>query len=281
MGHEFAGRIVETGPGADAFQLGQAVAINPHLYCYKCHYCVIGRPVLCDNRPILGCHKDGGWAEYVAVPQKNCYPLPKGADPYLGALIEPLSVAVHACERVPVHVGDTVLIMGAGAAGLMHLLMAREAGAGQIAMAGLGVDKERLALARRYGAVTVNIEKEDLTGFVRKLNPRGADVAFETSGSPAALQPMVYALGKGGRGCLVGFCATSPEIDSFDMVIKEKELVGSRAYNKSTWELSTALFGKLLSELSQMVTHDLPFSEINHALDLITERACIKTIIHP
>lgn len=282
MGHEFAGTVEAVGPGVKSVRKGQAVAVNPHLYCGRCVYCTGGRPVLCESRPILGCHRNGGWAELVAIPEANLYPLPDNVEPALGALMEPLSVAVHAAvERVPTTPGDTVLITGVGPIGLLHLLVARAAGARHVIITGVSQDRDRLQLAERMGGIPVNVDEQDLGAAVRRVHPLGADVAYETAGQTPALNAAIGALRKGGRLALVGFISHPSEVETLQLTLAEKELIGVRAYDRNTWLKSSVLLGDVATDLKQLVTHTLPFTEIDQALTLIQERKCIKVLIQP
>ncbi len=282
MGHEFAGTVVETGEGAGEFAPGQAVAVNPHLYCGTCAFCTSGRSVLCDDRPIIGCNRNGGWAELASVPAANVHPLPEGVEPEIGALTEPLTVAVHTVlERVPTRPGDTVLITGPGPVGLLTLLVARQAGARHVAVAGTASDRSRLQLAEELGAIPIDVERQDPAAAVRAIAPAGADVAYETSGSPAALSSAIAAVRKGGRVALVGFADDPSPVDTLHMIVTEKELLGVRAYDRNTWLKSVPLLSVLAPDLRKLISHTLPFSEIERAIQMIRNRECMKVLLKP
>ena len=282
MGHEFSGTVEEVGEGVEGVTVGQVMAVNPHVNCGACFFCNAGRHPLCENRRVMGCHIDGGWAEWVAVPRANLHALPDGVDPQVAALMEPFSVAVHAvCERVPCEPGDTVLVMGAGTIGLLHLLVARALGAGAVIVTGLTADRGRLALAEELGGIPVNVEERDLNRIVRGINPRGADVAYDTTGHAGATQPALEALRSGGRLAMVGLNHDDVTFDSLPLALDEKELVGCRAYNRNTWLKSTALLEGLAPEMKGLITHTLPFSEVEEAFALIERRECIKVVLQP
>src|SRR5438552_1133470 len=117
-GHEFAGSVVALGPGADG-RIGDTVAVDPSLFCGACHFCAIGRANLCERWGAIGDTVDGAMAEYVAVPAANCYRLPETVSTTHGALVEPLSCAVHAFDVLPRALGAHYLLYGAGTMGLL------------------------------------------------------------------------------------------------------------------------------------------------------------------
>ena len=282
LGHEFAGRVEAVAPGVKGIAIGSLAAVNPHINCGRCFYCNQGRNSLCLERRIMGCHAPGGLAERIAVPADNVFVLPDGTDPMVAAVLEPLTVASHAVlERVPLVAGDVALVMGAGPVGLLHLLVARAAGASEVVVAGVTADGDRLALARRLGAVTVDQESEDLVATVHRVAPRGADVAYDASGHPAALGAALPALRRGGRLGLVGYCHAAAPFHSLPLALDEKEIHGCRAYNRGTWNRSTALVDGLTAELRQLVTHVLPFGEIARAFSLLERRECMKVVLLP
>ncbi|MDP6404329.1 MAG: alcohol dehydrogenase catalytic domain-containing protein [Alphaproteobacteria bacterium] len=282
LGHEFAGRVEAVATDVAGIAVGAQAVVNPHVNCGRCFYCNAGRHALCLQRRIMGCHAPGGLTECIAVPADNVFVLPDGTDPLVAAVIEPLTVATHAAlERVPMDAGDVALVMGAGPVGLLHLLVARAAGAAEVIVAGVAADADRLALARRLGAVTVDQESEDLLAAVRRVAPRGADVAYDASGHPAALAAALPTLRRGGRLAVVGYCHAAAPFHSLPLALDEKEIFGCRAYNRGTWVRSTALSASLASELRQLVTHVLPFGEIDRAFSLLERRECMKVVVEP
>jgi len=282
MGHELAGVVEAVGSGVTRARPGQLVAINPHVNCGACFFCNSGRHSLCDNRRVMGCHIDGGWAERVAAVERNVHVLPAGSDPTVTPLLEPMSVAVHAVvERAALQPGESALVMGAGTIGLLHLLVARACGAGPVFVTGLDADRGRLALAEELGGIPVNLDAQKLDAVVRGIAPRGADAAFDTTGSAHALHPALASLRKGGRLALVGINHGATEFDTLPAVMDEQDLLGCRAYTRNTWLTSVALLPGLAASLRRLITHVLPFSEAEQAIGLIERRECIKVVLQP
>ncbi len=282
LGHEFAGRIEAVGSDVEGIAIGAMSTVTPHINCGRCFYCNNGRHSLCTQRRIMGCHAPGGLAEQVAVPADNVFVLPDGTDPLVAAVIEPLTVACHAVlERVPITAGDVALVMGAGPVALLHLLVAQAAGAAAVIVAGVAADATRLAIARQLGAVTVDQDSEDLAAAVRRVAPRGADVAYDASGHHDALAAALPALRRGGRLGIVGYCHAAAPFHSLPLALDEKELIGCRAYNRGTWVRSTALAAALTGQLRQLITHVLSFAEIDRAFTLLERRECMKVVVLP
>lgn len=281
-GHEFAGVVEEVGEGVSNLKVGDAVAVNPHISCGKCRLCELGRESICENRPILGCHCNGGLTQFITVREKNVFKLPENVPLYLGSLAEPLSVAVHALERVYDPRQKVAVIVGAGTIGLLQYIACKAKGFEQIVVMGLNFDKERLALARSMGAETVNIEEEDPFLAVERLTgQKKGDVVFEVAGTNSSIQLSIELTATAGKLALVGIAATETPIDTTKLVFAEKEIIGVRAYNLSTWTKTMEIMGKIVPELECMVTHRLPLGQVNEAIELLIQRKCLKTIIEP
>src|SRR3984885_12012747 len=190
-GHEFAGRIVARGGGVPGdWPEGARVAVDPSLFCGHCPACRSGRGNLCANWNAIGDTVNGAFAEYVAVPAANAYRIPDSVDDAQGALIEPLSCAVHGLRRLGPVVGEDVLLIGAGTMGLLLLQLLNDAGARSVSV----VDRKaaRLAAAEAVGAASV---AEDVSALDH--GPFG--VAVDATGAPAAIEAAFTALDRGGR----------------------------------------------------------------------------------
>src|SRR5216683_435096 len=184
MGHEAAGVIAATGANVKNFQDGDRVTFDSTVSCGKCFYCNRGEINLCDNRQVLGVscadyRRHGAFAEYVVVPQNIVYKLPDSLAFEHAALIEAVSVAVHAVNITPVKLGDTALVVGTGMIGLLVLQAIRLAGCSRVIAVDL--DDAKLEVARQFGAnEVVNPKKGDLQARLAELtNGRGAAVAIE------------------------------------------------------------------------------------------------------
>ena len=189
LGHEFAGTVVDVGPGVAAVAVGSPMAVAPIEWCGECHPCRNGWVNLCRRTAIYGGYRlplHGGLAPYVAVSHRSLYPVPDGLDVAHAALAEPVAVAVHAVRRAPVLLGSSVLVLGAGPIGLAVLQAARAAGAGMVAVSELS--PARQAAAAGLGAdLVLDPTSVSAPRAVREQTGAGVDIVFDTTASHAAL----------------------------------------------------------------------------------------------
>lgn len=234
MGHEASGVIARLGAGVQGWAVGDRVTFDSTVYCGRCGPCRAGDINLCDNRRVLGVSCDeyrrhGAFAERVAVPQHILYRLPEGLSFQRAALVEPLSVAVHAVHRTRIRLGDTALVVGAGMIGLLVVQALRAAGCGRIVAVDLA--PARLELARQLGADealradAVDVAREVL----QRTGGRGVDLAFEAAGLSPTVQTAVASLRKGGQLALIGNLAPKVELPLQAVVTRELTLHGSCA----------------------------------------------------
>ncbi|MEJ5199703.1 MAG: galactitol-1-phosphate 5-dehydrogenase [Anaerolineae bacterium] len=232
MGHEFSGVISAVGPGVTGHQVGDRVVVQPIITCGKCVNCLAGMPNICTNRRGLGMMStNGSNAEYVAVPQQLLYTLPEGVSWEQGALVEPLSVAMHAVNMSPIRLMDTVVILGAGTIGLLTLLACRLKGAGAVIVSDLS--PHRLEMARRLGAAAaVNPTQEDLPAIVRRYaGEAGAPVVIEAVGITATARQSLELVRPGGHVTWIGNAAPTIEIGMQQIVTREITVRGVYAFN--------------------------------------------------
>ncbi|MHC4403745.1 MAG: galactitol-1-phosphate 5-dehydrogenase [Planctomycetota bacterium] len=234
MGHEASGVIAQVGQGATDWQVGQRVTFDSMLSCGVCPFCR-GRQINpCDPRRVLGVscdefRRDGAFAEYVAVPENILFCLPDGLSFEHAAMTEPLSVAVHAVDRVPIRLNDTAVVVGTGMIGLLVVQALRAAGCGRILA--VDVDPERLDLARRLGADEgLKPDEADVTAEVlRRTDGRGADVVMEAVGMPVTVSLAVASVRKGGSVGLIGNLTPEVPLPLQAVVTREITLFGSCA----------------------------------------------------
>jgi len=234
MGHEAAGTVAGVGAGVKGFREGDRVTFDSTVYCGACFFCARGEVNLCDNRQVLGVscgdyRRHGAFAEYVVAPARITYHLPDTLPFEHAAMIEAVSVAVHAVELTPVRLGDCALVVGAGMIGTLALQALKLAGCAQIVVA--DVDSARLEMARQLGATAVvNPKEADAAELVRGLTSgRGADIALEAVGATEPIQTAIAALRKGGALALVGNVAPRIELPLQAVVTRQLRLFGSCA----------------------------------------------------
>ncbi len=236
-GHEFAGTVVEVGKGVTAYKVGDRVSPNPLLRCGECVYCKQGYPHLCTGIGFLGCHSDGGFAEYVTLNATRgtdivpvLYKLPDNVSLEAGATVEPLAVAVHAVKKGKLAQGESVVVVGAGPIGICTVMAAKAAGAGQIIV--METSAGRRAFAEKAGATAVIDPKNtDAVKAVLDLTKGlGADCSFECVGAEPTLKLAVDAIRKDARAVVVGIFEKPAALDWFPIVFFEKTVIGTFAY---------------------------------------------------
>jgi L-iditol 2-dehydrogenase len=243
MGHEASGVIAEVGDKVTGWSRGDRVTFDSTVYCGSCWYCQRGAINLCDSRRVLGvsCEdykQQGAFAEYVAVPQRILYRLSEAVSFERAAMVEAVSVAVHAVGRTPVSLGDTAVVVGAGMIGLLVVQALRLAGCGTIIAVDL--EAERLKLAQRLGAdVGLKADGCDVLEEVKHhTRGRGADLAMEVVGTSPTVNTALACVRKGGAVTLVGNLKPSIELPLQAVVTRQLTLSGSCA---SSGEYSACL----------------------------------------
>jgi len=288
-GHEWAGEIVELGPGAEKYgwTVGDRVAGTSHDACGVCQKCVEGRYNLCENYGREGLHKQyghsvqGADATYVVQGVKTIFPLPDGLSFDEGAVIDPASIALHVANRGNIAPGDTVAITGAGAIGLLGGDAARIRGASRVIL--IERNAKRLARAAEMGFETVDATAVDPVETVRAMTGGfGVDVVLECAGVPATVQQALGMLRRGGRCAAVGIPTVGVEIAMQRLVLDELELVGCRA---SAGEMRRVmpLVEQGRMRVRDVMTHQFSLAEYGTALATFNdpESGAIKIIIRP
>lgn len=234
MGHEAAGQISEIGSAVRGWKPGDRVTFDSTVSCGRCYFCQRGEINLCENRQVLGVscqefRRHGAFAEYVSVPQNILYSLPEGFPYHYAALIEAVSIAVHAVNLTPLQLGASAVVVGSGMIGLLVVQTLRLAGCGNI----IAVDLEdsKLALAKTLGAdYGLNPKTTDIPKAVQDLTQgRGADVAIEVVGATKPIETAIASVKKGGMVTLVGNITPKVEIPLQSVVSRQIRLQGSAA----------------------------------------------------
>ena len=229
LGHEFGGRVVKAGPGVDGFGVGDLVACVAGVSCGSCRACRAGTANFCDRYFTLGIDHHGGLAGYVAAPSAACLEVGGlGLDDDRAALVQPMSVALHALRQGKPRPGDTVLVLGVGGVGAFLVYAAAEAGARVLAV---DRDPARLAVANGLGATATLVAGagSSLVSMVREAGGGAVAVAYEVTGAPAVLAAALETVRPRGRVVAVGLGDRPVPIDMRRITLGEIRLVGTRA----------------------------------------------------
>jgi (R,R)-butanediol dehydrogenase / meso-butanediol dehydrogenase / diacetyl reductase len=282
MGHEFAGIITELGLQVDGLKKGDKVTAFPILYCGKCRYCRNGEPNICNDRPLLGLGANGVFAQFVAVRAKNVYKLDDRIPFEIGALSEITCVGLHAIDRIRMGFGDTVAVVGCGPLGIIMAILAKHSGAAHVFITGLEQDRQRLELARKIGATPVSVDQEDPKQLILdSTDGMGADIVFETAGSPSGVIQSMDIARKGGRVSILGQGHAATEILTATLSFREIELVGTRAYTGRDWDKISSVLLNTADDLRHIITHRLPLERAAQGFQMMKALEGLKIILEP
>lgn len=231
QGHEFSAEIVEAPDGLPA---GTLVTMPPQITCGSCESCRGGRYHICETLKVMGFQAPGVAQEYVALPRREVIALPAGFTPEMGALVEPVAVAMHAAGRAGSVAGARVLVLGAGPIGNLVAQAARSRGASTVVVT--DVSEHRLEIARQCGlARAVDARRGDADEQVRAALGGGADVTFECAGAEAAAGQAIRLARKGSVIVIVGVFGDPPRVDLGLVQDRELSLVGTLMYQRGDY----------------------------------------------
>lgn len=254
-GHEFCGDVLQLGAGVDTLAPGIRVGVDPTLPCGQCGFCQEGHPNLCERWGAIGDTASGAFAELVAVPARNCYPLPANLTDAQGALIEPLACVLWAMRRVRPEVGDTAIVFGAGTMGLLLLSVLRHAGVGEAAI--VDINPRRLEIARGLGARHTVAAGPKAVAALADLYPRGAHIVADATGRSDVVQSMPALARRGGTILIFGVTPATErvQVSPFEIYNKDLTIVGSMAINQ-TYAAAVRLAPSL--DLAPILAEPLP-----------------------
>lgn len=269
-GHEFVGELVELGEDACTdIKPGETVVAQPFSSCGVCEACITGNDNVCQSLKLLGAHMNGCFAEYVTIPAKKMYRLPKTVDLKLAALAEPLAVAVHDVRRSGLKVGQNALIIGGGPIGIFIAMVAQMAGA-QVYIS--EVSDFRLNFAREMGYETLNPMNDDFDGRVSEITKgKGFDVVFEVSGSKAGIASTTKLVKISGTVMVVGMAADKYPVDTTAVFLKQVNLQGVRIHSQEAFAAAVDILigGKLNVQLSQLISKTYELKDVKTAYEYV------------
>lgn len=288
LGHEVAGAVAEVGDAVTEFSVGDHVGITPTFSCGACSECQRGRFHQCRNARVLGHQVHGGLAEFIRVPADAVktgmlVPYPEKADPVAMSLAEPLSCVLHGQRILDVSVGDTVLIIGGGAIGLMHASVAKLAGAAMVILS--EPIEYRRTVAETFGAdVTVDPTTEDLAAVVSQHTAgEGADVVIVCIGVPQLVnEALTHARNAGRVSLFAGFPPDKKsEIDANLIHYKELTVGGSSNSTVVDYRKAIHLVATGAVDTAKLVTHRFDLDQFEEAVDMINHPQALKVAIVP
>jgi L-iditol 2-dehydrogenase len=264
-GHEFAGTVVEVGADVGHFAPGQRVTVEPSLVCGHCYNCTHGRYNICEHLQVIGCQTPGAMGEYLTVPASKALLLPDNVTWDQAALVEPLAVGVHAVRVAGFAPGANLLILGAGAIGLMTLQAAKAMGAGRVMITDLLPG--RLELARSLGAdVAVNPRTMHLgEALGEAFGPARADAIVECVGVAATVRDAIHVARKGTRIVLAGVFEEEVPVKLGWVQDRELELVGTLMYAADDFPTAIRLLSEGKVQAEPLITHRFPLSRAAEA----------------
>jgi threonine dehydrogenase-like Zn-dependent dehydrogenase len=231
LGHEFAGIIEAVGSEVRDFKPGMRVTGDPNIFCGRCPECQRGRVQLCQNLMAIGIHRNGGFAQYVALPEKQAIALPLTLDPLWGAFCEPLACCLHGVELANIRAGSSAIVIGGGVIGMLVVQLARLAGAAKVILVTRSAAKRKLA--EGLGATTtLDPSPGDVIRRIKEpggLLPGGADVVFECAGLKETVEQAPHLTAPGGTSMILGVLpkGLKVEIEPFDLLFHEIRILTS------------------------------------------------------
>lgn len=268
IGHEMVGVVAEVGPTAKKVKVGDRVIIDQVVPCGHCYACRKGRPNVCGNLQVRGVHIDGGYREYMAVPDTDCYLVPDMLSDAEAVMIEPTTIAVQCCSRAQLESEDTVLIIGSGALGSSILRIVKQFQPRKIIVS--DIDDAKLEEALKNGATDViNSLKEDVPARCHELTDGyGVTVSIDAACVKTSLITALNATGSAGRVITMGFSVAPTEVNQFAITSKELDVRGSRLQNRKFQDVIDLInAGKI--DLRGSISHTFPLTEAQKAFDFV------------
>ena len=280
LGHELSGTVVSVGDNVTSLTVGDHVTVDPNSYCGQCHYCRIGKKQLCTSLYAVGVNRDGGFAEYCYVPEAQCYRLNEDIPLEFGAMAEPLACCIHGIDNAEIRTGDTVLVVGGGAIGLMMVQLAKLSGASKVILSEPVEMRRRIGLQVGADAV-LDPMHENLKERLRELTGEsGADVVIECVGNTAATAQAFEAAKRGTTILLfsVPKAGAIHPLSLEDVYQKELRIVGSMI-NPDTHQRAVNLINSGRIQLAPIITHRFPIGKLKEAILMQMSNESLKVLV--
>jgi 2-desacetyl-2-hydroxyethyl bacteriochlorophyllide A dehydrogenase len=267
MGHEISGEVV--GGGDDSIRVGDRVVIDPCLSCGRCMNCRVGQTNLCGDGGLVGRDSNGGFAEYFLAPLTQVYALPKAVDSEKGPLIQVLTTCIHAQRFLDIFPGQSVVVVGLGVTGQLHVQLAKAHGAHPV----VGVTRSawKRQLATELGAdLTLASGAEAVRGVLEATNGRGGDVVIVSTDALPAIADGILMCRLGATLSLFGVTtATENKLPLYQLYYKELRIFNSRAARAEDFAIAIDLVARGVMKLGPLVTHTLPLADLSSAMHML------------
>ncbi len=284
LGHEFSGIIEEMGGAVSGFAVGSRITGNPNIHCGRCDQCQVNRVNLCRNLSAIGIHRDGGFSEFVIVPQKQAYALPLSLDPLHGAFCEPLACCLHGVDIAQIKTGSSVIVLGGGVIGLLTVQLARLAGAATVVL--VTRQESKRTLAETLGAThTIDPGAGDVTARISGpsgMLPGGADVVIECAGVAETVEQSVRLARSGGTVVILGVMAQGAKVsfEPFDILFRELRVLGS-FINPDTHGRAAAMIASGIIKVGPLISRTISLDEAPEAIRNPARPGEVRALVVP
>src|SRR5665213_1451363 len=267
MGHEMIGVVADGGDAT--LHNGDRVIVDPAIYCGMCLNCRAGQTNLCPNGSLVGRDSNGGFADYLVAPRTHVYPLPAAIDSNVAPLIQVATTCMHGHHRMNIFPGQSVVVMGLGVAGQIHVQLAKAWGAHPV----IGITRSafKRKLAEQLGAdMTMSSGAEAVKAVKDATEGRGADVVIECTGVASALADSINMVRLGGTIMLFGISsATQMTLPFYQLYYKELNIVNTRAAKGEDFPPTIDLVARGVLKLKPLVTHLVPLPDLERAIGML------------
>lgn len=277
IGHELSGSIVEIAEPTAGLAVGDRVTTYPLISCGVCYACTHGNPHVCRQLRLFGFDIDGGMAEFVKLPVDSLMKLPDDMPASIGALIEPLAVAVHGVHRVQLEGVNVAVVLGAGPIGILTALVAKQAGIPHVRIS--DVLPARLELATSLGLTAVPAGALLRAEIMKVSDQNGADVIYECAGHPSSAKEMTALVRSRGTIVNLGVFKRPVEVDLQAINFKEVEIVGSRVYERKDFQAAIEMAMSL--PLASIISREFSLDDVSDAFRLFRAGEVCKVLILP
>lgn len=290
IGHEISGEVVEIGGEIRGFELGERIQVIAAIPCGDCWLCKSNRMTICENQLSMGYQFAGGFAEYMVIPWEvirvnGVNRIPENVSFDEAAVTEPLACVLNSQKIVGVSKGDSVLVMGAGPIGCLHVRLARALGAEKVFLADINGDRLALSSEKVKPDASVDMRREDLAKVIKALtNGRGPSVVITAAPSGAAQELAISIVAPGGRVSFFGGLPKDQPLISCDANIvhyKEVTLFGANGSSPSQNLEALEMISSGKVQVSDLITHRVPLDRVVDAIDAVLSGTAIKVVVNP